>query len=174
MPHYKSEVRHINGSFLHAVFIFSYMILSESWKCILFAMMLSENTSVIRIRPEIQCATMVLAFNLWSRYMKLLFLPLSQIKDDIAYNRYSFFSILVKENKACSSTYFQRMEPEEETKDSHYSSGNLQLPGIPSVTRNVKNRVFLLKLPPSALYVFLSPVLNDNQKEEWNIRGNRE
>lgn len=68
--------RHINGSFLHAVFIFSYMILSESWKRILFAMMLSENTSVIRVRPEIQCETVVLAFNMWSRYMKLLFLSL--------------------------------------------------------------------------------------------------
>lgn len=76
LPHYKSEVRHVNGSFLHAVFIFSSMILSESWKCVLFAMMLSENTSVIRIRPEIQYETMVLAFNLWSRYMKLLFLSL--------------------------------------------------------------------------------------------------
>ena len=68
--------------------------------------------------------------------------PLSQIKDDVAYNRYDFLSILVKENKPCSSTYFRRMEPEEETQDSHHSSGNLQLPGIPSVTRNVRNSIF--------------------------------
>lgn len=120
-------------SYNHVGFSFSYMIFSEPWKYVLFVMMLSENISVIRIRPETQYESVVLTFSLWSRQEAVMPQSLSHIKGDIASSRCNVPSILEKESKPCSFSYFQWIEPEE-ILESNCSSGNLHLPRMLSLS----------------------------------------